>query len=177
MGTTMQSSASAAARPTSESWVLCDLTITDVGGYLRWRHKCKNCSRDLVLPVRFDRLRCYLDLKLKKGQGGHGCSGNRLSSEEVEGKIVAAKQGAEKLGYTWADAKRYTRALAKWAVAGFPTRTQEEVVRIEAELCRPCEYYRDGRCRKCGCNVNTAMVLLNKIRMATEHCPLDPPKW
>ena len=37
----------------------------------------------------------------------------------------------------------------------------------------PCEHYDpcQGRCRKCGCKMSL------KTRLATEHCPLDPPKW
>jgi hypothetical protein len=92
-----------------------------------------------------------------------------------EEKVAAAKAGAEKLSVTWADARHYMRALARWSKAGFPVRDQAEVERIESEICRPCEQYADGRCRECGCNVNLGQALVNKIRMGTETCPLD--KW
>jgi hypothetical protein len=86
-----------------------------------------------------------------------------------------AKQGAEKLGITWEHARHYAKALYQWTKAGFPERTQEEVEQIEREICRPCEAYRDGRCKRCGCNVSLGPALVNKIRMATEHCPAK--KW
>lgn len=40
-------------------------------------------------------------------------------------------------------------------------------------ICQGCEHYvpADARCEICGC---FAML---KARLATEHCPLDPPKW
>ena len=39
-------------------------------------------------------------------------------------------------------------------------------------LCQACEYYDPGpnRCRRCGCNGL-------KLDLATERCPLSPPKW
>jgi len=82
----------------------------------------------------------------------------------------------EKLGVTLADVAHYAQAVAKWTAAGFPTRPQEEVERIERDLCRPCEQYREGRCGKCGCCVNASSIpLTNKIKMGSESCPLS--KW
>jgi len=86
-----------------------------------------------------------------------------------------AKPAAEKLGVTLGDIVHYAAALARWTKAGFPRREQTEVERIEAELCKPCEQYKNGRCGRCGCNVNASMALVNKIAMGTEKCPLG--KW
>lgn len=94
---------------------------------------------------------------------------------------IVAKQpelhsAAERLGISLFDVAHYTAALAQWTVAGFPAREQEEVSRIERELCRPCEKYVDGRCKTCGCRVTaSSLAVVNKIKMATEHCPLE--KW
>ncbi len=80
---------------------------------------------------------------------------------------------AERLGVTLADAAHYFQALARWTAAGFPVREQAEVERIEREICRPCEEYRDGRCAKCSCQVNsTSWALATKLKMKTEVCPL-----
>jgi hypothetical protein len=51
-------------------------------------------------------------------------------------------------------------------------RSGEEQARCLA-ICQGCEHYvtAESRCRICGC---FAML---KIRLATERCPLDPPKW
>ena len=96
--------------------------------------------------------------------------------EEKESRESAAKEGAEKLGVSWADARHYAMALARWAKAGFPVREQAEVERIEREICRPCEKYVDGRCKQCGCRVTaSSLAVANKIKMATENCPLG--KW
>jgi len=84
--------------------------------------------------------------------------------------------GAERLGVSLSDVTHYAQAVATWTAAGFPVREQAEVERIEADLCRPCEKYIDGRCKQCGCQVTASSIpLLNKIKMATESCPQG--KW
>ena len=73
----------------------------------------------------------------------------------------------------------YAKAVAKWELAGSPERSQEEINAI-LEICRKCEEFNaeKGACSKCGCNINAQRkALSNKLAMATEHCPLDPPKW
>jgi hypothetical protein len=100
--------------------------------------------------------------------------------EQLTEKIqIEVAEAAEHLGLTLADVKHWAGAILKWRKAGYPTRTDEEVARIAA-LCKGCEHYRDtwlgGRCAKCGCRVNeSSIVVTNKIRMATEDCPLG--KW
>lgn len=73
----------------------------------------------------------------------------------------------------------YRKAVKKWTAAGKPVRTDEEVQRIYKEHCSECEHFNTkGSCQICGCRVDkSAGALTNKIRMATENCPLDPPKW
>lgn len=34
-----------------------------------------------------------------------------------------------------------------------------------------CPYFNDNKCDKCGC------YFIAKLRMASEKCPLTPPKW
>lgn len=71
---------------------------------------------------------------------------------------------------------RYGRALARWIKAGRPSRSSEEICGIYTTHCRECDRFDEGRCGECGCNVNLqTMPMLNKIAMATEHCPLE--KW
>lgn len=85
-------------------------------------------------------------------------------------------EAAEKLGITGDDIKHWAQALARWTAAGFPVRSQAEVIEIEATHCRPCEKYVDGRCQECGCRVSKSRWgVANKLKMATENCPLG--KW
>ena len=73
---------------------------------------------------------------------------------------------------------RYTRALSRWIKAGRPVRAEEEVRGLFEGFCVVCEEYEVGgsTCGHCGCRVNTlVMAPLNKVAMATEHCPLE--KW
>ena len=72
----------------------------------------------------------------------------------------------------------YTRALSRWIKAGRPVPEESEILRIFTEYCETCEAIdeRSSACGHCGCRVNTSQVApLNKIAMATEHCPLE--KW
>lgn len=70
----------------------------------------------------------------------------------------------------------YKEALLKWKRAGYPTRTQEEVDRIHEDHCTKCSWYdpEKKRCKGCGCRVTDgAVAVVNKIKMATEHCPRE----
>lgn len=74
---------------------------------------------------------------------------------------------------------RYIQAINRWTAAGKPTRTDEQVESI-FKSCQGCEHFNEARskCQLCGCYLNIGKnARFNKIRMATEHCPLDPPKW
>ena len=100
-------------------------------------------------------------------------------------------EAAERLGITGDDVKHWAQALARWARAEFPVRSQAEIERIETTICRPCDEYvaddaawigklvgwltgkRYGRCKKCGCGLSTSrLAVANKIAMATESCRL-----
>jgi hypothetical protein len=109
-----------------------------------------------------------------------------LSPEEKQRRAGASKAlaasakqdvqvAAEKLGLRMKDVTHYAKALATWAKAGFPTRSDEETAAVYA-ICKECENNVSDRCKLCGCRVSpTGMALGNKARMATESCPLK--KW
>jgi len=73
----------------------------------------------------------------------------------------------------------YSAAIVKWIEAGRPTRSQEQIDAILAEHCNPpvpCEHFRDGTCKQCGCAISRSPAALrNKLAMATESCPIA--KW
>lgn len=82
---------------------------------------------------------------------------------------IAREPGIARKAYT------ATAAYIAWAASGFPKRTKEEVEQILA-ICAGCEFVGKGcggkpKCTKCGCGLRT------KAGMATEHCPLEEPKW
>ncbi len=64
------------------------------------------------------------------------------------------------------------RAAAGFVADGFRVVSEEEQERRMA-ICRGCEHFdpEHGRCRLCGC------VAALKTRIASQHCPDDPPKW
>lgn len=63
--------------------------------------------------------------------------------------------------------------VLKAAVCGAPIRVDAEEQARRLAICEACPEYdpEQKRCRKCGC------VSALKRRLATEHCPLDPPRW
>ena len=70
----------------------------------------------------------------------------------------------------------YAAAVAQWTLAGCPTRTDQEVENIFRVFCKPCYLHRRGTCLECGCRVRSdGIALTNKIRMATQHCPIK--RW
>lgn len=69
----------------------------------------------------------------------------------------------------------YAQAVTKHITTGMETRTDEEVIQL-LQLCELCEKYADGRCNVCGCRISAAKnAFINKLRMKSEHCPLE--KW
>uniref|UniRef100_A0A6M3K6I1 Glycosyltransferase n=1 Tax=viral metagenome TaxID=1070528 RepID=A0A6M3K6I1_9ZZZZ len=74
----------------------------------------------------------------------------------------------------------WKEAIKRWNAAGRPVRSDEEVAWILREHCQPCEHYSPKRkqCKICGCFSRAkGMPEFNKPKMATEKCPLEPPKW
>jgi hypothetical protein len=82
--------------------------------------------------------------------------------------IISAAMQADPSAYPpiAQQARNLARALWEWATAGFTVADEAEVARRLA-ICRPCPNWRDGRCALCGC------ALAWKVRMRTEHCPID----
>lgn len=79
----------------------------------------------------------------------------------------------------FARVSKWSQAVAKWLAAGRPTRTDEQVADL-LKICRECEKYDHDhqRCNLCGCKASkSSYATTNKLRMATEACPLNPPKW
>jgi hypothetical protein len=71
---------------------------------------------------------------------------------------------------TWAE------AVAGWTTAGCPVRDDDEIQTIFQSYCsKPCDWFDPATkvCRNCGCNVKEGgFAIFNKIKMATQHCPL-----
>lgn len=69
----------------------------------------------------------------------------------------------------------YAKAVTRHVASGMERRTDQEVDSVFS-ICKSCESYRGGVCKRCGCRCNTGKIaLLNKLRMKSEHCP--DGKW
>lgn len=75
-------------------------------------------------------------------------------------------------------ATSYLESRAIWTAAGKPMRSNERILEIYNNFCKPCEHYKSTgyACDICGCLINTG-TLANKICWATTRCPDVEPKW
>lgn len=70
----------------------------------------------------------------------------------------------------------YREARQRWIAAGCPVRSREEMAKLHT-ICTKCEHFTGYSCRVCGCGLHHSRGSWNKLRWATEHCPLATPKW
>lgn len=69
----------------------------------------------------------------------------------------------------------YATAIRKWIAAGRPVRSDAVVEEIFEKHCSTCSMFdpKKRACKSCGCAVNKSpFPLTNKLKMATESCPL-----
>lgn len=67
-----------------------------------------------------------------------------------------------------------TRAIGA-AITGRSVFVPADILAHRESICGACEENLSGRCRRCGCGVRAQF--LRKTHLATERCPLNPPKW
>lgn len=74
---------------------------------------------------------------------------------------------------------RYMKAVERWFAAGRPQRPPVRVKELYEMVCKPCPHFNTkGSCNICGCRVRASgKALLNKLAMATERCPDNPPRF
>lgn len=73
--------------------------------------------------------------------------------------------------------KNYAKAAAQHAASGRVSRSDDEVENL-LKICTACEFYNleKERCSVCGCKCSRGKITwLNKLRMASQHCPKE--KW
>jgi hypothetical protein len=85
--------------------------------------------------------------------------GNRFPSFPRQARNVAAA------------ASRVVSAIVNRA----PVLVPSEIRSTREIICSICEENIAGRCRKCGCGIRAQLI--RKTHLATERCPLEPPKW
>ncbi len=86
------------------------------------------------------------------------------------GPLVASKPAPDGISWIWAGIN-FGSAMMKWAGAGFPVRTKKEIKRIFA-ICKECPQFSNGHCNQCGCLCNENSLVVNKIAVKTESCPI-----
>ena len=74
----------------------------------------------------------------------------------------------------WIRGLNFATAMARWAAAGMPRRTQAEIDERLA-ICQSCPELVDNHCGKCGCACVETNQVMNKLALSTEACPLG--KW
>lgn len=111
---------------------------------------------------------------LKEWLAGRDAAGNSLNPEKVakyRDKVSGATGSAVE---TLLLLPRFLLAVGKWALAGMPTRTDDEI-RERLDICRACDAFENSHCRECGCQCVEVQQLRNKLALKTEKCPRG--KW
>lgn len=96
---------------------------------------------------------------------------------ELEAMLISSGPAIPEVPQTPGTLKRlmtWSEAMAGWVLAGRPERTDAEAKEIWLKYCSKCTWYDPDRklCKGCGCNVSAnGQPALNKIKMATQHCP------
>jgi len=113
------------------------------------------------------------------------CQGKRTAPPPKVKKAASAKRGCVGCGggqSLIAKGSKYAAAMWRWKREGSPVRSDQETAAIFHEQCKPCQYFKPegegGSCEQCGCRLSpSGGAMVNRIRMATESCPLPEPKW
>jgi len=150
----------------------CDLVQLSDGNW--W---CPVCDPDKkrILPVKARR-NCRVKMERTNAEARRGDPVESPSAPlRLRGESL--RKAASELGIT-DKLVNYAAALARWITAGRPVRSKEHAEHIHSLYCCPCRRYDAQRevCTVCGCKARRGgMAVRNKIRMATESCPLG--KW
>lgn len=64
----------------------------------------------------------------------------------------------------------FLKSIYNWCKSGFKIISKKEQKRRLA-ICYSCEHFSGIQCKLCGC------ISGWKTKLASEHCPDEPPKW
>lgn len=126
--------------------------------------RCAACNRKLYHPTQADPTRIH-----------RRCLDEFIPDNETTEQRATRPKRTLRLAWS------ATVAHARWVAAGMPVRSAEEI-KTTFEICKACKFFDmlpadQGTCKVCGCGLKKAGGLGAKNMMATEHCPLTPPKW
>jgi len=96
----------------------------------------------------------------------------RIKCEKKDSSVKQASQpnGPSFIVRTW----NFGSAMVRWGGAGFPTRSKKEIAKL-LKICQACPFLADKVCTRCGCQCIEKEQVMNKLALATEHCP--DGKW
>lgn len=96
----------------------------------------------------------------------------RPNKPEIINKPCCGHQKSGSFPPLMKQAKNVMEAAGRVATAfiqGKDVRAPQSEVEKRVEICKECEFNKNGRCLKCGCYWKA------KMRLITEHCPIK--KW
>jgi hypothetical protein len=93
--------------------------------------------------------------------------------EEVNGRPIRSEQKYPSIFQQATNAAQAVGAVVASAVRGEPVSVPQEEQDRRLAICHACEFWdaAQGRCSKCGC------FGAWKTWLASQRCPLNPPKW
>jgi hypothetical protein len=66
---------------------------------------------------------------------------------------------------------RFWKERQEWIKAGRPIRTEKRIEELYDDFCKPCPFFQNDSCGKCGCRIKRKGTKLNKLAWATTRCP------
>lgn len=125
------------------------------------------------------RMWCHFEVTDRPGvyrcaQCGFATLPTSFGPERIRKRCVAARE--TRAPSLMVRVANYRRALVRWLAAGRPVRSRDEIKKLHA-ICTNCDHFTGRSCRVCGCGVHHSQGWWNKLRWATEHCPLEEPRW
>jgi hypothetical protein len=55
--------------------------------------------------------------------------------------------------------------------------SDQTIIDQRLAICQTCPQFENGGCKLCGCRINRAKTLTNKIANLSATCPAKPPRW
>ncbi|MBK9284941.1 MAG: hypothetical protein IPM51_11600 [Sphingobacteriaceae bacterium] len=71
--------------------------------------------------------------------------------------------------------RNFSKATLRHVLNKGKIRTLEEIKEIYDKHCLPCPFLKNDECTKCGCAIKRTKVFRNKLKWASERCPIN--KW
>lgn len=142
--------------------------------YARLNNHCKACPSWKNVCLKGHALSAPEGCPLRKFppvEGAAYAEDKQAAEESPQPVKGCCGEGAEMPPLTWGQVLlHFTKSVAVWIAQGLPL-VDSETHGQRYGKCKTCDKFNKFYCKQCKC------VAYLKTKLATEVCPLDPPRW